>query len=309
MQLRRSHLRDPKILRALQYFEAVARHGSVKLAAEEFGVSASAVSHQLHDLSQYLGEEIVLREGRGIALTDTGRRIQVEMAAVLKSMDTVIDSVIGAKRTHLRVAVCSSFGPFWLAERLPDFRKRHPDIDLELRLFAEDPMQTEVVADLIVTAEAAGIGYDSVTLFDEMLVAVRSPTISASDTLEKPRMITTDLNGDEFARDWRDFLAFSGKSRDAYHPDDWQRCTHYLLALGLARAGLGVALVPDFLAASDLASGAVIQADRTVMPSGRTYRLCFKTSRSSEADLRAVVRWIKSQTSGLIIPFQKRASQ
>jgi LysR family transcriptional regulator, glycine cleavage system transcriptional activator len=301
-------LRDPKILRALQYFEAVARHASVKKAAEEFGVSASAVSHQLRDLSQYLGEEIVLREGRGIVLTDTGRRIHVEMSAVLKNMDAAIDNIIGTKRTQLRVAVCSSFGPFWLAERLPDFLKRHPDIDLELRLFAEDPMQTEVVADLIVTAEPVSIGYDSVTLFDEMLVAVRGPAGAAGDALEKPRMITTDLDATDFARDWRDFIAFSGRSRDEYHSDDWLRCTHYLLALGLARSGMGVALVPDFLAAPDLKSGAVVQADRTVMPSGRTYRLCFKTSRSSEADLRTVVRWMRSQTSGRVIPFQKRAS-
>jgi LysR family glycine cleavage system transcriptional activator len=300
-------LRDPKVLRALQYFEAVARHGSVKKAAEEFGVSASAVSHQLRDLSQYLGEEIVLRDGRGIALTDTGRRIHVEMSGVLKSMDTVIDTVIGAKRTQLRVAVCSSFGPFWLAERLPDFQKRHPDIDLELRLFAEDPMQTEVIADLIVTAEPTSIGYDSVTLFDEMLVAVCSPQGHAGDSTEKSRMITTDLDAEGFARDWRDYLAASGKRRDQYDSDDWLRCTHYLLALGLARAGMGVALVPDFLAASDLKSGAVVQADRVMMPSGRTYRLCFKTSRSSEANLRTVVRWMKSQTSGLVIPFQKRA--
>ena len=141
-----------------------------------------------------------------------------------------------------------------------------------------------------------------------MLVAVRAPAGNAGEGLEKPRMITTDLNPAEFARDWRDYLAFSGRGRDEFHPDDWHRCTHYLLALGLARAGLGVALVPDFLAATDLKSGAIILADRTLMPSGRTYRLCFKATRSSEAVLRTVVRWMKAQTSGAVIPFPKRGS-
>lgn len=308
MQSSRSHLRDPRILRALQYFEAVARHSSVKNAADEFGVSASAVSHQLQALSQYLGEDIVRREGRGIALTDTGRRIHAEVSAVLQSMDTVISSVIGTKREHVRIAVCSSFGPFWLADRLPEFQKRYPEIDIELRLFAHDPMQTDTVADLIVTAEPVGLGYDSVTLFDEMLVAVRSPTNSASDPFEKPRMITTDLTAEDFAKDWLNFFAASGRSRDDFHSDGWHRCTHYLLALSIAKAGMGVALVPDFLAAADLRSGVLVQADRVMLPSGRTYRLCFKTSRSGEMDLRNVVRWIKSQSSASVLSPQTRSN-
>jgi len=70
-------LRDARLIRSLHYFEAVARHGSLKLAAEELGVSQSAVSHQLRDLTTTLGEQLFIRAGRGIALTDTGmRRLQ-----------------------------------------------------------------------------------------------------------------------------------------------------------------------------------------------------------------------------------------
>ena len=68
-------LRDPRLIRSLHDFESVARHQSLKLAAEELGVSQSAVSHQLRDLTRALGEQLFSRAGRGIALTPVGQRL------------------------------------------------------------------------------------------------------------------------------------------------------------------------------------------------------------------------------------------
>ncbi len=55
--------------RGLQAFEAVSRHRSVSLAADELGITQSAVSHQIRQLSEDLGEKLIIRQGRGIALT------------------------------------------------------------------------------------------------------------------------------------------------------------------------------------------------------------------------------------------------
>ena len=54
-------LRNARLMRGLHYFEAVARLQSVKLAAEELGVSQSAVSHQLRELTEVLGEQLLTR--------------------------------------------------------------------------------------------------------------------------------------------------------------------------------------------------------------------------------------------------------
>ena len=64
--------RDPRMLRSLKYFETAARRGSIRDAAEELGVSPSAVSHQMRAVREYVGEEIFLKSGRGIHLTEAG---------------------------------------------------------------------------------------------------------------------------------------------------------------------------------------------------------------------------------------------
>ncbi|MBK8456575.1 MAG: LysR family transcriptional regulator [Phyllobacteriaceae bacterium] len=124
------------LLRGLQYFETVARHNSVKSAARELGVTASAVSRQLRELTASLGEQLVVRAGRGIALTPTGRQLANKLAEAFANLEHSILGVVGAPRPQLRLAVCTSFGPGWLAGRLSDFYRVNPDINIELRLLA-----------------------------------------------------------------------------------------------------------------------------------------------------------------------------
>ena len=128
----RALVRDPRLLRSLQYFEAVARHGSVKMAADELNVSPSAISHQLRELKNYLGEEVVIKSGRGIRLTETGEQLFQHVSGMLANLDRVIENTVGKSKPLVRLAVCSSFGPTWLAKRLPEFLEREPAVDVEL---------------------------------------------------------------------------------------------------------------------------------------------------------------------------------
>jgi DNA-binding transcriptional LysR family regulator len=286
---------DPRILRSLQYFEAVARHGSVKAAAEEHGVSASAISHKLSELSGFVGEELVVRSGRGIRLTESGLRLYRHLSVLFSDLEKTLREVIGSEKAHLRLAVCSSFGPAWLARRLPDLTLTCPRIDLELRMFAQDPMQTETVADAIVTADQVADGFDHVTLFSEMLVAVVRPGANTDVHGMPAQLVTTDLQPKALGAEWREFSRVTGRDFVGAAGGRFIRSTHYVLALALARAGIGAALVPDFLAEDALASGDVALVDRTTMSSGRIYKLCYKSSRSRDSDLREFARWIKGQ--------------
>ena len=57
----------------LRYFWAAAREGGVTRASEKLHISQPAVSAQIRDLEQALGEKLFTRSGRSIALTETGR--------------------------------------------------------------------------------------------------------------------------------------------------------------------------------------------------------------------------------------------
>lgn len=288
-------LRDARLIRSLHYFETVARHQSVKLAAEELRVSQSAVSHQLRELTTALGEQLFIRAGRGIALTPTGQRLADKLAATFSGLQSSLDDIVGSGRPTLRLAVCSSFGPGWLIPRLRSFYAANPAINLQLRLYAQDPQQTSQVADAFVTAQELEPGFLALHVLDEMLVAVAAPHLHATAPGGLYPLITTDIIPDRLGQDWHDYCATTGRSLATLQAGSFLECSHYMLAVEMARAGLGLALVPDFLARRDIEAGTVRYFDRALIPSGRRYHLCFKKSRAQDPGLRALVQWLKAE--------------
>ena len=120
-------------LRALQAFEAGARHLSFSRAAEELSVTQTAISHQVRNLEQWFGVRLFVRKGREIALTDTGSRLEVEVALALDRIHEAAARVRASnERPALTVSVTRAFGAHWLAQRLGRFWRQYPGIDLRL---------------------------------------------------------------------------------------------------------------------------------------------------------------------------------
>ena len=119
-------LRNASLIRGLQYFEAVARHQSVKLAAAELGVSQNAVSHQLRQLTKELGEQLLVRSGRGIVLTPVGQRLAEKLSVTFTSLYSSVVDTVGSGRSTLRLAVCSSCAAGWVIPRLNSFFEQQP---------------------------------------------------------------------------------------------------------------------------------------------------------------------------------------
>ncbi|MEA2161358.1 MAG: LysR family transcriptional regulator, low CO2-responsive transcriptional regulator [Solirubrobacteraceae bacterium] len=94
-------------LAQLQSFVLVARHGSVKAAAAELGVTEPAVSVAVAALRKELGDELFVREGRGIAVTAGGRRLAALASEILGLAEQARRSVHSApgQPRHMRVAV------------------------------------------------------------------------------------------------------------------------------------------------------------------------------------------------------------
>ena len=82
-------------LRALVVFEASARLGSFRAAADELGLTPSAVSHQVRALESGLGIELFERAGRGVTLSQDGRDL---FAGIRDGFELLKRSVDGARR-------------------------------------------------------------------------------------------------------------------------------------------------------------------------------------------------------------------
>ncbi len=136
-----------------------------------------------------------------------------------------------------------------------------PNINLQLRLYTYDPEQTDQIADAFITAQPARPGFWSMRLMEEMLIAVHAPDY---DLAEKShlRLITTDLEDRHLGAEWVAYCKLTGMPLEDLHTGEWMQCTHYLLALEMATNRLGIALVPDFLAARDLEKGGWLHCRR-----------------------------------------------
>lgn len=124
-------------------FDAVARHRSFTRAADELGVTQSAVSHQVRRLEEFLSLRLLKRLNPGVELSEDGARLQSELAPLL-------DGIAGLEpglrrrpgRQTLRVGAGSSLAAWWLVRRLRSFHALHPDIGIEFV-----PVEAEAVGE------------------------------------------------------------------------------------------------------------------------------------------------------------------
>ena len=142
----------PETLSALPAFVRVARLGSFRMAADQLGVSPSAVSQTMRALETRLGVRLLNRTTRRVGLTEAGERLLRQIGPVmdtlgeaLEEVESVRDRPSGLLRINLPRAA-------WLliAPRLPDFLARYPDVQVEL--FADDGL-----SDMIAGGFDAGI--------------------------------------------------------------------------------------------------------------------------------------------------------
>ena len=131
----------------LLHFWTVAREGSIRRASEISGVTPASISVQVHQLEKALGAELFRKEGRGLALTDTGKKVLEYANEIFPKGLELLESVRGMKAdrpVELRVGVCDVM-PKLMAYRLlePVFLSGKA-----VRVFCREGEMPNLVADL-----------------------------------------------------------------------------------------------------------------------------------------------------------------
>ncbi len=127
----------PRILPPLEtfrFFEAAARHLNFTHAAEEMHVTHGAVSQRIKRLEEDLGTPLFRRSGRGMLLTDEGRRLLERVRAAIGEITEGVEAIRSSNRDRiLTVSMVPGFATYWLLPRLAEFIERHPDIEVNIR--------------------------------------------------------------------------------------------------------------------------------------------------------------------------------
>ena len=125
-------------LNSLRAFSAVAEHKSLSAAGRELNVTHAAVSQQIRGLESLLGLKLVVREGRGVALTPEGDRLFEGLREGFEIIQDTVDELLQEDVARpLNITMTPSFAISWLMPRINDFRLKHPEIELMLNPTAQ----------------------------------------------------------------------------------------------------------------------------------------------------------------------------
>ncbi|MCD8504761.1 MAG: LysR substrate-binding domain-containing protein [Burkholderiaceae bacterium] len=283
-------------LSALQAFEATARLGSFTRAADELALTHSAVHRQVSSLEARLGVQLFNRVRRRIVLTDAGAeyagRIRQHLEQIEKDTFSLMSRASLGRRLH--IAVLPTLAANWLIPKLKDFQQQYPDISVSLSLrtlpfqFDDEPFDGAIYH-----SHAAWPGTQGSVLFAEReLIPICSPDLAMkseqNDSLQQLTHLHLNSRPDAW-RDWYEHVGRAYPSEAAGGP----RYEMFAMVLAAAQAGLGVGLVPRFLAQQALDRGDLIMPVCEPLPVSQSYYFGYPMRNEATAALKAFERWLR----------------
>ncbi len=289
--------KDVHLMRNMVTFQVASRAENFTKAASELGISRVAVSRQIADLEQAIGQKLFSRNHRNVSLTRSGEAF-AEM--VNPAMQTIADA-LAQQRTigsvpRLSVTVTSAFATYWLMPRLIDFGARHPEIEVNL-----------VVSDRYLDIDAEGIDvavrYDPKepegegwsTLTQESIFPIFSPRYMPQTSLQRPAQLRQER-----------LLFLSGRYRPEARWEHWfsehgvnppeERSgvyvNTYINMLQAAIEGQGIALAGSPLVDRYLKHGS-LRTIPGIVPMQRDFYYLYR--RPDQAHAETFGTWLESQ--------------
>ncbi|WP_413205401.1 LysR family transcriptional regulator [Rhodospirillum sp. A1_3_36] len=167
----------------IEVFEAIAREGSLRGAADALALKPSTVSHQLKSLEDRLGTELFIRSTRSISLTEAGRTLFRGASPAFEQLTEAFEAARTTGHTargRLRLTVPMFAYELVVAEKLTDFMALYPDIEIEMSF-------TDALEDIL--TEGMHAGFRLGNLVDQDMIAVRLTGKLAVATVASPQYL------------------------------------------------------------------------------------------------------------------------
>lgn len=286
-------------LPALRAFAAWVRLGSIQAAADELGLTAGAVSHQIRALEKFLDIALVERQGKRWRLTDSGRIYGYQVRQALQDIADVTER-LRRRQPHrntpqvLRVAVLPSFAQGWLLPRLADFMRWHPEVRLHLHGSMQYDDLTEGRLDCAIRfGHGQWPDVQCRPLMGDALMLLASPRLLEA---ERPESLQSLLQLPllHASENWSAWLA-------ALPPGDpplqrlpaWMEFSDSTHLLEAARLGLGVALSRRSIADALLQRHELVAAHPRMCAHSSSYYLLRPQQAPAHAACEAFADWLE----------------
>jgi DNA-binding transcriptional LysR family regulator len=289
-------------LRQLEIIRAIAEGGSFTAGGKRLGVSQSAISRQVLALERELRESVFLRVGRRVRLTPAGEALLRLSHRVFEDVSATVDQITDHRRPFvgsLRLVGGMTISLYVFPVLLREFRRAHPQVEIKITAGAADRCTAMIrsgTADLgLLTLPIDEPDLVTVPALEEELLLVTSRTHPLA---RRRRIVPQDLRGESFIL----FEAGSNSRRiidefllrERIEPRIVTDTENVELLKNLARAGLGVTIVPYQAVAREAVAGqlfcARINGVSLVRRTGWVHARASRVPRAVEEMLRILDR-------------------
>jgi DNA-binding transcriptional LysR family regulator len=295
-------------------FAKVAEAGSLTRAAGELGLSKATVSKAIARLERRLGERLFHRTSRRLSLTETGRILSMRAGQILAEVEAVEAEALAQSTTprgRVRVAAPMSFGLEHVAPALPDFLRAYPEISIDLHL-------SDQVVDMI------GGGFDLAlriaalsdsSMITRRLCQIRRLLVGAPSYFARRGRPSHPHELSEHACLGYSYLPSGNRWQFTGLSDE----THAVVVTGplrannadalvpLLRAGLGIAVQPEFVVWRDLRDGRLeaVMTDWSAPPI--TLNIVTPPGRARASRVSALIDFLVRRFSEQTAPWASRS--
>lgn len=247
----------------LRYFLRVAQFGNFTRAAEDLGISQPALSRSIQRLEEELGQPVIERKTKSLALTDAGSLLQSRAQQVLSIIeDTKAEICDDGETGRLRIGAIPTIAPFFLPDLLRQFSKEFPKSTVIIHEDTTDKLlkfcsQSEI--DLAILALPVPSKYlELEELFEEELMLVLPPEHPLAS---KPKVRLADVEPYSFvlldeAHCLSDNIMSFCRER-SFHPVAVERTSQLAMVQELVSLSHGISMIPKMAQTLD-------QTDRRV---------------------------------------------
>ncbi|MEP9385808.1 LysR substrate-binding domain-containing protein [Mesorhizobium sp. KR9-304] len=281
-------------LNGLRAIETVARCGPLRKAADQLGVSPSAVSQLVNRTEKQIGRAVFERTPMGLVPTEFGRRFSERLTAAFRELSGAMALAEDAADNRLVVSVAPAFAARWLVPRLSRFYATHPEITLRIDASTD-------IADLDHSDIDIGIrmgdgnwpGVRAELLFAQCMFPVCSPVIAARLKRVEDLAHEWVIREESGMVDWKRWFAQAGATDVT--PLQGASFTDPNLCLEATIGGQGVMLASQLLAADALADGRLVAPFGITADSGFGYYVATSAAKKPNRKVTAFKRWLAEE--------------
>jgi LysR family glycine cleavage system transcriptional activator len=277
-------------LNGVKAFEAAARRGSLKGAADELHVSPAAVSRLVHLLEERLGLALFERRANRLVPTAAGRAYQAGLSPLFDQLAMLTAQVAAmAGPRVLTVGVGPTFAVRWLIPRLAGFQKQNPEVEVRFVTGGSTVPFNDDWTCGIRLGDGAWPGFTAERLFAANLIPVCAPALAKRLQTPDDLRAATLLRVAHAEDDWPRWLKAAGVSRVRARGPEFE---YYGQALQAAADGVGVAMGIRPYLDDDVAAGRLVAPFARSVPKGEEWFLVYREARRHEPAFTVFRDWM-----------------